>query len=287
MFSQRISACCVLGLSSICCRAETGLVLGYTEPAPVLVTNGGGSDPGPAVTPPGLDAAASDPMDSGSPVVIPEDAGTPITFESVCRPTVVYNNFDPNGAGATIDVRMTDPPSVVQPISATACSLLYSDPESVKLVEEIEVIAEPLGVPSAVSTGRIRLSSTYFDEYAAAGGDVTEELLGVLHFAVSINYQYNAGGSAPSWLVTGIADFVRLNAGHFDPNGALPGGSWTDGFRTTAYFFDWVATSYPDIVVGLHAALAPGQAGYSDALFVQLTGRTVNSLWAEYQAAIQ
>jgi len=89
-----------------------------------------------------------------------------------------------------------------------------------------------------------------------------------------------------SWLVEGIADYVR--AKYFEPQLKLPRidfskAKYTDFYKTTAAFLTWAETKYnPNLVRTLHAALR--QNTYTDELFKTATGHDVASLWNEFAA---
>jgi hypothetical protein len=88
----------------------------------------------------------------------------------------------------------------------------------------------------------------------------------------------------PSWLVEGIADYVRFF--RYEPRTKLPPidrarASYRDGYKTTAAFLAWVERRYDRAIVReLNRALRRGR--YTDGLFKERTGRTLDQLWAEF-----
>lgn len=95
-------------------------------------------------------------------------------------------------------------------------------------------------------------------------------------------------GGAPGWLSEGIADYVRYHYGlHNDRAGwSLPayqsGQHYTDAYRVTARFLVWVEQRYDvDLVKTLDGLLRQGQ--YTEAIWAQRTGKTVDDLWAQYE----
>ena len=116
---------------------------------------------------------------------------------------------------------------------------------------------------------------------------VALEIAGVLHFTTSLVYQNNLDNTAPGWVVTGIADFVRLRAGYIDPAERSKGGAYDGPYsQTTAFFFDYLATRNPDIVYLLNQRLLPEAGAWSDDAFVTFMGSDLDTLWEEYQASI-
>jgi hypothetical protein len=65
------------------------------------------------------------------------------------------------------------------------------------------------------------------------------------------------------------------------------GGTWTDGFRRTAFFLDWLTEGDPEFVYELNQRMDPGGSGYSDEIFFELSGSELSVLWDDYQTAIE
>lgn len=92
------------------------------------------------------------------------------------------------------------------------------------------------------------------------------------------------GFTKPGWLVEGIADYIRLF--HYEPDARRPRinpdkANYTDAYKTTAGFLDWVVTSHDkEIVKRLSAALRQGE--YQESLWQKYTGKTVEELWKEF-----
>jgi len=94
---------------------------------------------------------------------------------------------------------------------------------------------------------------------------VREEILGVLVHEIVHCYQYNGKGKAPGGLIEGIADCVRLHdklppphwkrvapKGKHVPDPERPNDpgewkwdwNWDAGYERTAYFFDWIDSTW-------------------------------------------
>lgn len=91
----------------------------------------------------------------------------------------------------------------------------------------------------------------------------------------------------PSWLVEGIADYVRGYT--FEPDVTLPRinfakANYTDAYKTTAAFLLWIEKTHDkDIVPQLSLALSRDK--YAESLFQDRTGRALPVLWAEFSQA--
>lgn len=106
----------------------------------------------------------------------------------------------------------------------------------------------------------------------------------VVHELTHVVQGYRRGG--PSWLVEGIADYVRF--AHFEPMTRIrvnpKRASYRDGYRTTAKFLAWAEAQHDrDLVRKLNQALRAGK--YRDALFEKYTGKPLDRLWADFLAA--
>lgn len=131
------------------------------------------------------------------------------------------------------------------------------------------------------SNNRIHVSANYIAGY---NGDVKREFTGVLYHEMVHIWQWNGNGAAPGWLIEGFADYIRLKAGYIPRHWVAPGGgtSWEEGYDKTARFMDYLEGRRSGFVSELNRRL---RNGYSPDYFVQLQGKAVDELWAEYKAA--
>lgn len=89
-------------------------------------------------------------------------------------------------------------------------------------------------------------------------------------------------GTAPSGLIEGIADFVRLRAGLAPPHWRRGRGErWDEGYEVTGYFLDWIEKRYAGFVRGVNAILR--DAKWDVGVFKLITGQSVDDLWKEYR----
>jgi hypothetical protein len=105
----------------------------------------------------------------------------------------------------------------------------------------------------------------------------------VIHELVHVVQQYPGRGN-PGWLVEGVADYLRWIK--YEPVTKRPRpnpdkAKYTDSYRTTAAFLEYVAANHEhEIVVRFNQAMREGR--YSPDLWKQYTGKTVEELWSEY-----
>lgn len=124
-----------------------------------------------------------------------------------------------------------------------------------------------------------------------AKGDVTGayEIQGVLVHELVHCYQHNGHGTCPSGLIEGIADFVRLKANlgarHWKRS-AIPE-KWDQGYEKTAYFLDWLETTYGEGTVRtVNEKLRAGK--YVECEFWQgIFKADIDELWHKYVKALK
>jgi hypothetical protein len=133
---------------------------------------------------------------------------------------------------------------------------------------------------AAAGGGRITGSVDYFKKRP---GDVGA----MIHETVHIVQQYRTRGN-PGWLVEGIADYIRFfkyepgKLGNLNANTAKYNGS----YRVSAAFLAYLTEKYDrDIVRKLNRMMREGE--YNEAVFKQLTKKTLAELGKEWQASLR
>ncbi|OYP34917.1 basic secretory protein-like protein [Rhodopirellula sp. MGV] len=118
-----------------------------------------------------------------------------------------------------------------------------------------------------------------------------EALGSIVHEMVHVVQQYNRGRGRnrnPSWMVEGVADYVRWflyeppqNRPRVNPARA----NYNDSYRTTASFMDFAAKKYDaELIQKLNASMREGE--YTDDLWNKLTGKSAEEIWNEYVATL-
>jgi hypothetical protein len=150
----------------------------------------------------------------------------------------------------------------------------WTPPKEIKLVFKKE-----LKVPAYASGSTITISADWAQKHPDDFGCVIHELTHVIQ-------QYPNQRGKPGWLVEGIADYIRF--WKYEPEVPRPRvdkekASYRDSYRTTAAFLAWITWKYDKrIVRKLDKALREGT--YSDAIFGDVTGRSLDALWEEFVA---
>ncbi|MGA2246683.1 MAG: basic secretory protein-like protein [Verrucomicrobiota bacterium] len=143
---------------------------------------------------------------------------------------------------------------------------------------------------------RIVVNSTWLD------GEIGREAVGsIIHESVHVAQQYGGGwrehNPAPGWLTEGIPDYIRFFK--FEPQTHGADIVWLktrrhvnlnyDGmYRISANFLNYVVEHYDPnqtLIQKVNAACRQGK--YTDALWPELTGKTLPELNSEWKAAVQ
>jgi hypothetical protein len=133
-----------------------------------------------------------------------------------CDPEIVFMNDESEGAAAIFDQVIPDPVATMKAIACQVCTILYRDegeitrgPDTITLhVYDFDGVANAGG-------GTINFSSRHIENYAGDEDEALFEYIGVLIHETAHLYQFDDGGGG---LVEGMADFVRIRAGHHHMN---------------------------------------------------------------------
>jgi hypothetical protein len=149
-----------------------------------------------------------------------------------------------------------------------------------KDVQTVTLFVESMSGVAYTSNDEIHLSAEYVANYQ---GDVKNEITGVLYHEVTHVWQWDGNGGAPSGLIEGIADYVRLTAGFAPSHWVKPGSGdkWDQGYDVTAYFLQYCDTVTSGFVAKMNSKL---RDGWDLGFFNDLTGKSVDELWNDYKA---
>jgi len=219
-------------------------------------------------------------------------ARCPSRFEHECSPAVVIDNKDAAGSGQLFDQALSDPAGTIQCVTRDVCDILLRRSSEVKALTQLTVVIEDYdGVSETFSDGTgatIHLSSRHLQDVANAHGSVFDELQNIFYYHATNMYQYDDGdGVATAWLVQGVANYVRHEAGYLHDSERRAGGTYDAGGTTTGFFLVWLDARYPDFVYELNQSMTPYDPYvWSTQAFVDITGQKVDQLWAAYQASL-
>jgi hypothetical protein len=216
---------------------------------------------------------------------------SPSSFASTCNPPFTFVDEDPSG-GALFRSVVPDPESWWDDTARKVCARLYATAGQARFVRTMTLrirdcpgVAAKSGDPDAT----VQICGPHLENIEGQGRDVAYEVTGVMTHETVHVFQYNdrPDGSPPSWLIEGIADAVRLKADLISPDYLATGGSYTSSYKTTAFFLVWLETRYPDFLYHINQSLKPDGSPWAIGAFQTITGKTVDTLWSEYQAFLQ
>ncbi len=111
----------------------------------------------------------------------------------------------------------------------------------------------------------------------------------VVHELTHVVQQYHGRGNKPGWLVEGIADYIRIVK--YEPKAPRPRlnpdrAKYTDAYKTTAMFLEWVENKYDaELVNKLNAALRAGN--YKEDMWKDATKKPLDDLWSEFADSLR
>ena len=164
----------------------------------------------------------------------------------------------------------------------------FPPPDKMSLrLKEGEIVPGNRGIPAYAVGGNIVVSSDFMRSEAdrEAIGCVIHE---IVHVAHTSHWGPQNHGRVPTWIVEGVADYVRWFLFEPESRGAVihqPDDARYDAsYRTTANFFDWVIRNHiKDLPRKLNATFS---TGYHAGLWRDWTGKSVQELAAEWKKSL-
>jgi hypothetical protein len=136
------------------------------------------------------------------------------------------------------------------------------------------------GVADTAGT-HVNCAASWFKQHPDDEGAVVHEMVHVVQ-------QYHWRGN-PGWMTEGIADYFRWFV--YEPPSARPHpdphrAKYTDGYRVTAAFLDYIVRTHDkNFVVEMNAAMRQGK--YQPQLWEKYAGKNLDDLWNEYIATLR
>ncbi|OJW03494.1 MAG: hypothetical protein BGO49_11600 [Planctomycetales bacterium 71-10] len=141
-------------------------------------------------------------------------------------------------------------------------------------------LKDGVDVPAYAAGDRITGSTKWFRRHP-------DDIGAMVHESAHVVQRYR-GRNNPGWLVEGVADYVRFvlyepaNIGPIDPEKAR----YDQSYRVTARFLGYIVEKYdPEFVLKLNRAMR--ERKYSDDLFKESTGKTMQELGDEWKASLK
>ncbi|MFD0892670.1 hypothetical protein KBB96_14700 [Luteolibacter ambystomatis] len=143
------------------------------------------------------------------------------------------------------------------------------------------------GVPGYATGNSITLNATFMRQNATgeAIGCAVHEIVHIVQFG---NMGRTNIPRPPTWFTEGLADYIRWflyepqSKGAEITKGNVRNAKYSDSYRVTANFLDWVVRTYDkDLIRKMNVVT---HTGYSEDLWKQWTGKTLEELNAEWKA---
>ncbi|MFG6449691.1 basic secretory protein-like protein [Roseateles sp. BYS180W] len=225
-------------------------------------------------------------------------AATPAAWAAVSTPEVVYKNDGSPGAELFKQL-VPDAQAYILAIGSQVVQTLYRHPSEVPAFGRMELRIErwqdePKGIAWKAGSPAegivVNVNAFYLERYAAKGGNVAQEVRGILFHEMTHAYQHYEGMAGAA--LEGVADWVRFKAGYQPESLRKPGGHWTDGYKTTSFFFAWLEThrGHADFAPCFNATAKPSGArqvspwSWEAAVAACTGGAALGTLWQDYQA---
>jgi PKD repeat protein len=217
-------------------------------------------------------------------------------WEQFQYPLVKFENKTLGGNGDLYNELVPAPIELINTVCMDVCKILYRSVDEINVldtldysIEDIETISAKGGNPPHIN---IFFSSSYLKNKK---GEMTKEALigeivGVLYHEITHGYQNSpkgagayANGTDYFGFLEGMADYVRLKAGYSSFEYRKPGGNWNDGYKTSAFFIDWLHTKDADFVYKLNQTALTLIPWSWEKATQEILSQSTQELWNEYQ----
>jgi len=115
-----------------------------------------------------------------------------------------------------------------------------------------------------------------------------DDIGSMVHEMAHVIQSYRSCYTNDDWYITeGIADWVRFF--HYEPASNRPpkpgsDNHYSQGYRVTAYFLDWVNARYNPMIYWINKDCREGT--YNHQIFDRLTGKSIDQHWQEMLASL-
>ena len=161
--------------------------------------------------------------------------------------------------------------------------------------KHFKITVKPMDGVAATGGTDVEVSESWIEGQIGRQGDWNEAVGSVIHELVHVVQQYGndrpGAPRTPGWMTEGIADYYRWF--HYEPAahkptmtaGAAASAKYTDAYKTTAGFLEYVVKNHDhEFVVKINADLR--EHHYSSDLWMEYTGMSAGDLWKEYVASL-
>lgn len=235
---------------------------------------------------------------------------------------IVFVNKAPNGGGKVLTVHMPNLINDAREVARKVSSQLYHDPSEIPLSTSPKITIEvpeetfpacgksncpysncrygecdsninkncngiicraPAWVSGSNADKNLGLNPWHLRAQEAANEDIRFEVLGMLYHELAHVFQYDENPYGYE-NVEGMADAIRFYNGHHDRYAQPKTNNWKDKSYISA-FYSWINSSVkPTFFYEFNQSMNPNDGiPWSENVFKDITGKTVDQLWNEYQ----
>ncbi|MBR2987986.1 MAG: hypothetical protein IKC63_08200 [Clostridia bacterium] len=132
----------------------------------------------------------------------------------------------------------------------------------------------------------IKMNTDHFKKTASDFSTLSHELTHAVQCYRDAKYGPNNSANGGEWLTEGVADYSRflLEPTPFSLPEFNQSQSYTDSYRVTARFFVWLDQQYDTTFMEQFNEALKTEV-YTQTIFVKITGKTLDELWAIYAAS--
>lgn len=130
----------------------------------------------------------------------------------------------------------------------------------------------------------VYIDSGAIEKYFPEGQGAKFEFTSLLYHEMTHIFQWSGKGTAPGGLTEGVAEYVKIKAKYYHPEGYTKpgeGNKWDEGYGVTARFLEYCDSLRPGFTVDLNNKM---REVYKDEYFHDLLGKPLDQVWKEYKA---
>ena len=214
------------------------------------------------------------------------------TWREVSIPNIEYKINDSRGT-KIFEELVGSKDEYIYEICEIVCRQLYKSADEVPyfdkltfIIDDFKGVAWKDGEPPHIT---VAVSSQYLEKFNDEGGNIKEEVKGILIHEVTHAYQHSK--NMDLYVIEGIADLTRYLSGYIDIKHKKVGGNFDSSYKITGFFFDYIRERYIDkfdFLYELNQMANPiKEENWDFKVEVEkLCGQSVESLWNEYQKEI-
>lgn len=218
-------------------------------------------------------------------------------------PTIEFVDEDKVSEGSQIFHQLVpNPDSLFNSCILNVCNILYQEQSEIPVKKLFKFnLRNTQGVAATggdSTTIDMFLNTNYitgfYNNHDKSDEETLLEITGIIIHELTHAYQHSPKGagayvnrSEHFSCVEGMADATRLKAGYISSKFRKPGGHWNDGYKTTAFFIDWMSEQDDDFIYKMNQSTLTIIPWTWNKATSQILGKPVLDLWIAYQKFVK